>query len=282
MKNNKILKQFLAIVLIFTLTSTNSLFVTKSLATTIVEEVFAGESDTGHENVGFESYFKTEIDDKDISVISDVNNENLAIDMNLEVEESGYLKNAKIEIAETEEGNGLNFDIKEIDIAENSQIQSIENNIISLKQINSGIETNISLPIEYKNQSYVKESDFSKDFLVKFSGIYVDDEGEEIEVSNEKKLTISWKDNRDIKVETESTKYIDYGGGVILQTLVKVDNTVEGKNTLPIKQTELNIEVPSFLGVNPSDVKVVANTTAGTNGETPGFVTFNENNWNYN
>ena len=110
MLKNKILEKLLAIILIFTLTFANFAFVTKSYAASFAETFFASDSDTGHENVEFEAYFGTE-ESKTDSVISDVNNEELSIGMKLDVKESGYLKDAKIEIAETEEGKGLNFEV---------------------------------------------------------------------------------------------------------------------------------------------------------------------------
>ena len=112
MLKNKILEKLLAIILIFTLTFANFAFVTKSYASSIVDVFLGNDSDTGHENVLFESYFETE-EEKSSSVISDVNNEELAISMDLNVKEAGYLKDAKIAIVESEEGKGLNFKLKE-------------------------------------------------------------------------------------------------------------------------------------------------------------------------
>lgn len=308
MLKNKILEKLLAIILIFTLTSANFAFITKSFASSFAETLFGTKSDTGHKNVGFEAYFGTE-DEKETSVISDVNNEELAISMKLDVQKSGYLKDAKIEIAETEEGNGLNFEVKdfkgekqeeETEVTEDVEdeaiesddketieydlpeyVQSLEDNIISMQQINSSKEISLSLPIGYKNESYVNENKFSNDCLVKFSGIYVDDDGDEIEVSREIKLNVSWKDEREVKVETAVEKYIDFGRGVILQTVVKVDSTTD-KNTLPVKESEVKIKVPTFDGIAPSNITVVANSTAGVNGQTAGNLTFNQDNWNYN
>ena len=316
MLKNKILKKLLAIILIFTLTFANFAFVTKSYAVSFAENFFASSSDTGHENVEFEAYFGTE-ENKTDSVISDVNNEELSIGMKLDVKESGYLKDAKIEIAETEEGNGLNFEVgtfEEVQAevtdqtsgeAEGSEVeeqpqevleqteeniddevlpeyvQSLEDNVISLKQVNNSSEVKLSLPIKYKNELYVNENKLSKDCAVIFSGIYVDDDGDEIEVSKRINLNVSWKDQREVKLSSEATKYIDFGRGVILQTLVKVDTSTD-KNTLPIKESEVVIDVPNFDGVKPSNVTVVANSTSGTNGETVGNLSFNENNWTYN
>ncbi len=352
MRKNKILEKLLAIILIFTLTSANFAFVTKSFASSLAETLFGVKSDTGHKNVEFEAYFGTE-EEKETSVISDVNNEELAISMDLNVKDSGYLKNAKIEIAETEEGKGLNFELvnskakveQEMVAEENSNslldsmtsgtnegengesndlldamvsedisnpftnlaqeqeaetvpdeetpveanndvvlpegVQSIEDNVVSLYQISSNNELKIDLPIKYKNETFVNENKFSNDCLVKFSGIYVDDDGEENEVSREYTLRVSWKDEREVRVSTSVEKYIDYEKGVIVQTLVSVDNSTQ-RNTLPVKESNVIIDVPEYLNVRPTNVTVVANNTMGTNGQTPETVTFNENNWYYN
>ena len=132
MSKNKILEKLLAIVLIFTLTSANFAFVTKSYAT-FAGGIFSGKSDTGNKNVEFEAYLKTENGNQD-SVISDVNNKELAIGMDLNIKNNGYLKNAKIEIT-SEEGEKLNFDVVEKEELEES-VKSFEDNTIYLNQIN--------------------------------------------------------------------------------------------------------------------------------------------------
>lgn len=290
MHKNKILEKLLAIILIFTLTSANFAFVTKSFASSLADTIFGQSSDTGHKNVEFEAYFGTE-EEKDASVISDVNNEELAISMNLNVKKNGYLKDAKIVIAELEEEKGLNFELKKVgnetesddnnDFVFPEGVQSIEENTVTLQQINSNKEVKFNLPIEYKNEKFVNDNKFSGDCLVKFTGIYVDDDGEENEVSKEYKLNVSWKDEREVKVETSVEKYIDYEKGVILQTLVKVDNSTD-KNTLPVKESNIVIDVPKYLDKQATKVTVVANSTMGTNGQSPETIKFDENNWNYN
>lgn len=280
MLKNKILEKLLAIILIFTLTFTNFAFVSKAYASSIVETIFGEKSETGHENIGFEAYFGTG-ESMESSVISDVNNEELSIGMKLNVLENGYLKDAKIAITETEDGNGLNFELKEKEELD-LYVQSVEDNVIELQQINSQEEDiNFVVPIKYKNETYVAEENLSKDFVVAFSGIYVDNDGEEIEVEKDVVLNLSWKDSREVNVETSVEKYIDFGEGIILQTLVKVNNSAEN-NTLPVKESEVTITAPSIEGVYPTNVYVVANSTLGTNGKNVGEVEFTEDNWEYN
>lgn len=358
MLRNSISKKALAILLIFTLTSANFLFVGKSYATSFVDAFFAS-SDTGHKNVEFVAYFGNE-DEKTNSITSDVNNEQLSIAVDLDVKDSGYLKDAKIEVKEAEEGKGLNFELGKVqervekiedelpeeveanpaaeeelknslnvnqevgeqedpskeslldalnpeagivsndgqfesvevtadsdDMEAESQVdlpevvQGVEENVISLRQINNSSKINLTLPISFENERFLNENQLSKDCKVVFSGIYVDDDGDEIEVSKEIDLNVSWKDQRDVRIITTAEKYIDFGKGIILQTLVEIDSTTS-KNTLPVKETEIDIDVPMIGDKKPSNVTVVANSLLGTNGQSVGEVNFDENNWNYN
>lgn len=280
MQRNKILDKVIAMVLVFTLTFANFAFVTESLAASLSDMIFGTDSDTGHENVKFEAFFQAE-DEESYSVISDVNNKELGINFRVNVEQSGYLKDAQIEIAETEENKGINYRIKD-DLELSETIQELTDNVFKLKQIGNSSEVNISVPIEYKNEAYVNDENLNKESKVIFTGTYVNNEGEDVEIFKEIILNVIWKDGRDVNVETEVTKYIQYGmedeKGIILQTLVKVDSTSE-ENSLPVKISEVNIEAPKINGQTASNVSVIANSTKGTNGKSAEDVRFNNNNW---
>lgn len=276
-------KKLLAMILVFTLTFSNFAFVTKSFATTSFVSLFGNSSNAGDENVEFEANFVSS-DQISSAMVSDVNNENLAIKLKLNVNKSGYLKNGKVEV-KAKDDEELNFAIKEDNqIAELPNVQSLENNVLELNKIeNSSEEMEISIPIEYNMEKYINEEKLCKTAKVILSGIYVDDEGEEHEISKEIELTLAWKDERAVKVENEISKYIQFGnGGVILQSIVKVDSSNEDKNSLPTKETQVYIDVPRLNDTAPTEVTVVANSTAGTNGKGVGEVAFNNDNWNYN
>ena len=180
MLKNKILEKLLAIVLIFTLTFANFAFVTKSYAG-FVETLFGGESSTGNKNVEFEAYFGTE---DETSVISDVNNNDVKLNLMLNVQKSGYLKDAKIEFAKNEETGKLNF---EVGVQEKlpDYVRLFENNTIYLNQIDTESEVKMEVPIEYKNEEYVSEEKAASESKVVFTGTYVNEEGEEEEVTKE-------------------------------------------------------------------------------------------------
>ena len=277
MNKNKILEKLLVIVLIFTLTFANFAFVTKSYAS-FADTLFGEKSDTGSKDVEFDAYFGTE-EEKAFSVISDVNNEDLAINMDLNIKGNGYLKDSKIQILGTEDKE-LNFNLKEKTEFE-EVVKNFEDNTYYLNQIDGDSEVRIEVPIEYKNEEFVNENQISSDNKIVFSGTFVDNEGEEVEVSKEVTLNVSWKDEKEINTESEATKYIDYGAGVILQTVERINNESEEK-TLPVKATEIEINVPTLKEAKPSKITVVANSLEATNGEGAGEVEFSEDNWEYN
>lgn len=282
MLKNKMSQKVLAGILVFTLTFANFAFTTEALATSIFETWFGNETTTGHKNVEFDAYFGTE-EDKSYSVISDVNEKELAITLDLNVKDSGYLKDAKIAIKAKDEEEKLNFKLKG-EFEETETIQNVEDDVISLKQVDYNSEVMLNIPIEYQNEEYVNEEKLSRDSQVVFTGIYVDDEGEEVELSKEVDLNVFWKDDREVKNSSEVTKYIKYADGdktgVILQTVVNVDNTVEG-NSLPVRNSVVKIEVPKINGVQASSMQVLATSTAGTNGKSDEKVEFGTGNWGY-
>ena len=283
MLKRNVKKKILAMVLIFTLTFAKFAYVTEAMATSIFSSIFEDAQGTGHENVEFDAFF--DVDGQVQSeIVSDVNNSELAIKVQVDVFESGYLKHAKVELVEAEEGKGLNFKVRDFEELP-VNLQNAENNVFEFKQINDYDEiSELVIPIDYKNEEYVNENKLRSENIVRFTGTYVDDNGDEIEVSKDVTLTVAWKDSREFKSSSSVEKYIDFKNGdstgVILQTLVKVNGESEG-NTLPVKSTEVNVEVPKVSDVAPTRVEVIALSTKGTNGKFAENVVFDSDNWSY-
>ena len=278
MLRNK-MKKLLAIILIFTLTYTHFALVTEAYAASFTEALLGIKSNSGDENVEFDAYFKAE-DEKVSSVISDVNNQDLAIGINLGVEKNGYLKDAEINILCTKDEEKVNFNLKNLEELP-KYVQSVEDNTLTLQQVDDSLdEIALEIPIEFNNEKYFNEKDLSKDFLVVLKGTYVTSDGEE-DIRKEVPLKLSWKDeNREIKIDTQTEKYIDFGSGVIIQSKLFVSNETE-LNTLPVKETQIKVDVPKYLGVTPSNVSVLAKSTMGTNGEPVGEVNPDNIAWEY-
>jgi len=277
-------KKLIAMLLIFTLTFGNFAIVGKAYAASILGGIFSEEDtgDTGSANVEFDACFIDEDKKENTEIKADVNSENLMIQVSVDVKNTGYLKDAKVSLGN---GNSLNFNIISDEIELDENVQSFENNELALVQLNAGTDIKIAFPFEYQNEKYVNTKNVSKTNVIKFEGTYINDKAEEVQVSKEVNLKLDWIDSREAKLSSEVTKYIPYTSdgvsGLILQTLIKVDNTTELK-TLPIKSSKLNVEVPIINDVKASTINVVATSTAGINGKKDDEVVFNQDNWSYN
>lgn len=279
MLKRSVIRKTIAVFLIFTLTFANFALVTKSYATTIFDTVFSGSSDTGNKNVEFDAYFNAE-KEKSYSAISAINGDSVKLSLDLKVQDSGYLKNAQIQIKEKEEASELNFKI-EGEFEESDYVKSFENNSLILKQINNNSQVNLELPLIYNQEEYITLDKLNKDFDVVLTGKYVNSKAEEVEINKVVTLNLTWTDEREVKLSSEVTKYIPYlvdgKNGVILQTLIKVDSTAEKSGA--VKSTNLEIEVPKIENAQMSKINVIAKSTLGTDGKTAEEVEFSEDNW---
>ncbi len=385
--HSKMIQRILAIFLIITLTFANPLLITKSFAASLFEDT----GDTGSKNVDFTASFNAE-DDNNHSAIYDVNSQDLAINLKVNVKDKGYLKNAKVEVLPA--NGSLNFALKgnaeepekEVESVEgvaslrraeltgslesdiipsnndpvvpgittssndtglvseemgtseivtqeqvltipevvkeesnvpqvpeqtpateekapvqevpqetvqesetpitvlNDMVESVEGNTIKLKQISSKSEVRVSLPFKYVNEQYINRAKVNSYAKVLFTGIYVNEKGEEVELNKAVDMQVMWEDNSNqAKLASEITKYIPYVNGdktgIILQTVVRLSNeTVQ--NTLPVLGTEVKVVVPELDGVKPT-INLVANRTTLTNGKSFDNVVFGNENWEY-
>lgn len=245
------------------------------------KEVYASSlegqtSKTNNENVEFDAYFLS--DEKAVHTNTMQIQDSNYIYAKINVKNVGYLKNAKIEYTDSNKETS-NFLINgEI---ESEVVSKIENNKISLNQIENGNNTQIKIPIKFSNtENTVNISNFNKQNIVKLSGIYVDGNGKENKIEKEIKLDLSWTATPEALIEIGIGKFVPYNisgeKGLLLQTVVKTNLK---DNVLPVKQSNMEIEVPSINNIKPTSVKVVA-TTQSTNGDITGEK-FSTNNYTY-
>ena len=272
--------KLMAMILIFTLTFGDFALVSKVYAASILDGFKEEDKgDTGSANVEFDASFVLE-DENSKKATIDVNSEDLKLELTLDIKESGYLKDAKILLGKDDE---TNFEVN-LENFENAFVQTFEDDVVTLNQVNAGEQVEIEVPVYYQNQAYVDVDELSKTNVIRFEGTYVNNEAEEIAVSKDVELKLSWNDSRESVISSEVTKYITFnsaeGTGVILQTLVKVDRNTE-LNSLPIKTSNVQIEVPMINEIKPETINVVAKSTQGINGKANDEVVFSENNWKY-
>lgn len=280
--NQKLLSKVLATMLVITLTFANfillGVYATDSYATDAGLE--NQQTVTNNENVEFDAYFKDEKGNSIHQVKYDFDDENQKLYVSVQVK-TGYLKDAKVQI--TGENNTVsNFQI----VSSNETLEMVEkidsqNNEITLKQLNSGTQVVLQIPIKAFSQEEYDLSNFSKINDIKLTGSYVGNNGKTVSIEKTIKTRNEWTNEAVITLEQELTKFIPYEiegqTGTLIQTLVK---TGLENNALPIEETTVQITVPTINGEKPTTVWVIANSTKATNGKDS--VDFTNEQWSYN
>lgn len=270
---NKLFRKIIAFILVLILLSANMLVLGEyTIAYALSDEELNGQtSETNHDNVEFNAYFEGE---KHIATF-DVENSDAKLYVQINVNNAGYLENGVIEF------QNANFKISE-DVT-NSNIQNIdrENNRILLNRITNAESVTLELPIEILERESISEDYFNKESLTKFTATYMDERAREREITKEVVNKLSWKKTAEAETTVEATKFIPYATdgnyGVILQTRV---NSKVKDNILPIKNTNIQITVPTINNVKPTSVTVVATSTEATNGKDNGLE-FTSSNYSY-
>ncbi len=279
--NQKILSKVLATALAVILTFTNfimlGIYAGKTYATS--DNLENQKTVSNNENVEFDAYFLSENGNKTHTLKQDIDNTDTKIHLSINVKK-GYLKNGKIEIA-GEDGQTANFRITN----NQNELETVEaidttNNTIALKQVNSGTQVVLEIPITSLKDDLFDLSNFSKINNIKLTGTYVSNEGDTIKIEKTILTRNEW--TKEVKAEVEQTlkTFIPYQVGekvgTILQTTLQ---TGLENNALPIKQTQINVKVPEVNGIKPEEVIVTANNTYATNNKSA--EQFGENNWTY-
>lgn len=270
---NSLLKKLLALFLVIVLVGTNLTILgeyTIALALSD-DELNEQTSSTNHKNVEFDSYFYGNSHNQAF----EINSEDAKIYLNVKVNNAGYLENGVVEFQNT------NFKLKDGITNDNIQSIDIENNKILLNKLNNGSDIVIELPIEILRKESVSDDYFGKEVTTKFTGTYVDGNGKENNIEKEVVNKLAWSGTAETELTVEATKFIPYvtdgNYGVMLQT--KVNSKVKD-NSLPIKNTNLQISAPTINNMKPTSVTVIATKTEATNGKTDGL-DFNNSNYTY-
>ena len=193
---------------------------------------------------------------------------------------SGYVKSGTISFI-PDDDEKVEFNLK--DQIQDELVQSVnkDTNTIVLNKVNTS--KTIEVPFEFKYAEEILANGFSGIIKAKFNGVYVNQNGQEVNVNKEILLFLVWKadiENKGKLVESIS-KFIPYSvaeqEGVLVQETIKayVDT-----NPLPVKSTKIEIDVPTINNIKPTSIKVIANTNA-TNGDIEG-TKFTQNNYEYN
>ena len=259
-------KKIIAILLMFAIIFSNgSVLLKEAVSYAAVEQYGVQQNGELIENISFDSYFVDNNEEKGYVYQSSMDNENLAIKLNVGVKDAGYLKNAFIEF---KSNSKLNFEIGEIE--SNSLVESIGENIVKLNQINHNENLDLLIPIKYIDTETV--DNLKNDTTVVLSGNYIDNDGNARNVYEEIVMSLSWLSNSSVTINSELAKFVKYSAndnkGLIAQTLVTIGLD---KGNMPIATTEVSVDALSLDGMDLSKVTVISNDRES----------FTDENWNY-
>ena len=201
----------------------------------------------------------------------DVGEQDGKIVLDVKVNGKGYLKSGTFNFDGTE-----NFQVKE-----NSDVEVNEGKV-KVKVVDSDNPDQIVLPIEFKTKAEYDQNYFNKKNKITFSGLYVDNTGEEQKIEKDIVLTLAWTESFEVNVENEVVKNVEYEqDGVnkkIVQSILKISNS-NVDNKLPVQSSHLEIDIPQIPGMNLIDKKIDANKLSFSQGTEDSNVQFDEGNY---
>lgn len=225
---------------------------------------------TNNENVKFEVYL--DANDRGIKEkTADINSTEEKLYISASVQGAGTLKNAKIELLNT------NFSLKNNQAITNIGIGTIE----AEKGLNAALEITAK-----------KQDKYNLDLLnmvseIKLTGEYIDGSGKVTDIDVVKSVKIEWTTNEikgeDIELSQEVITNKIYNINGVDKRVVQLLVTASLKdNKAPIKTSTIEIPNPE-IGINPEEVKVASYGTQSTNGKSSIEFADGENSaWEYN
>ena len=263
MKNiNNSCNKLIAVLIVFVIMISEIILIPTN-AYAAIDDLEKQGNNTNNRNVNFDAYFGENQERKHSVEIVDESVAKLKIEINVG---AGYLTNMQISI------NEPNFGMQTI---QNEKIKSIENNTINLNDINDA--TTLEIPLTMQKNDNLRLDYLDKETTVNMKAIYINDSGKNIEVKKELKIRLKWNLNTDFELTSNITNVLPFGERTLIQQKINIKE-IERKS--PIEQTKLSITAPKVNNVLPSEVRVFANSTKGTNGDEFGK-NFGTNNYKY-
>lgn len=271
----KVLKVLIIVSIIITLTMANFIAIGVNMVS-YAEDILTQEVKTNHKNVEFSAYFKNEKGDKLKSTEKTINNEDTKLFIDVEVKQEGYF-NGEISL------DSGNFNIKNEKLSEG--IEKIENNKITLNQINAGQKVTIELGIEPIKSDAYDLSLLDMKSKISLNGTYKDSTQKDIKIQATRELEldlVSPFNNETDGIESnyailtnENTKYNNEDKRVVQ---LSIKSGIKD-NVYPIKNTKIEISVPELEEKLPTEVLVSSKGTIATNGDSE--YNLPENAWKY-
>lgn len=265
---NDVIKKMIALLLIVVLTMFDFILLGTEIVSYAADAI---ETATNNKNVTFDVYFKDESGAILTEKEEKINNDNIHLFVHVSVKNDGYF-NGTISL---DKGN---FNLKNEILS--SSINKIEENTITLNQINSGEIVEFEVGITPVKDDIINSELLSMESTISINGIYRNIKEKDINISAKRDvrliLTNPYDENEGIELETNiiTNKVYNINGESKRVVQVLVESGLKN-NEYPIKENNIEMSVPN--GVER--VEVISRGMLSSNGK---FETdFNTNNWEY-
>lgn len=212
-------------------------------------------------------------------VISSISND-LALNIGIMLNDTGYLKNAKIKI------NNANYEISKSaeelnkDLMKDSEIRNIDKIInsadktqLEIKDIESKEKLRIDVPIKFNKKETVKKEDLQRESEIELTATHVDENGKETTIRKTVKEFVKWTVNAESQITQNITRYIKYNNQTIIS--MQINDGIKD-NAIPIKEKEIKITVPKINNKEPKKINVIGENI--TNSYNNGILTIKKKN----
>ena len=157
-----------------------------------------------------------------------------------------------------------------------------ENEIVLKNIIDS---TKIFIEVAYKQSDNIDPKDLYSEIEVVLEGNYINKKLETIDVTRKQELVLGWEYSKEIQVTSDFVKVSPFtvgeNYGTIVENIITVSRNIEESNYLPIKETNIKIEIPKINDKLPIAVNVSANKLMATVGKELTGREFTKDNWSF-
>ena len=193
------------------------------------------------------------------------------------------LTNAQIEFYDSSNGKNLNWDLGFGTVTSECVASSNDTTkTVYLNTLTNGLNFRCTVSPEIPEQ--VAISKLNETSRAVFTATCIDSSGSTSSVYKEIYFNIGWTGDFTMELsQFVETHTRNSDNTVTIETVVRNMINYTGKrNILPVKQTQIVIDVPTYQGVAPTSVEVTAKKTMATNGKDESNVSFSSSNYNWN
>ena len=264
-----ITKKIVAMLLIIALTMMDFIVLSSEIIS-YAADIMTLDTATNNKNVTFDTYFK-DGNDNVVSSKSESIDTETSLYIRISVKNDGYF-NGAITLEKS------NFIIRNEILSE--AINKIDENTVTLNQINSGETVEFELKIKPLKEETINSGLLTMPSDVTINGIYRNSQERDINITSTRQVKLilaspySENEGMDIRNSIITNKVYEINGEKKRLIQVLVESGLEG-NRYPVKENKIEVSVPN--GVE--NVEVISRGTLSTNGKAE--TEFEKTNWQY-